>query len=155
MSAFYKKMQKTSSRLLKKFSQGEITYQIETKGGGPDWNPSPGGLITYTLDAVAKGVDQKYVRDGYISASDIQITAAILPTGYKYKREVDGVIVEQSFSSISITDWFAYFFAPYTKPTGITIEGTLSIDGREHQIIEVQRIPAAGTVVAWRMFVKS
>ncbi len=155
MSKFYTRMQKTSSRLLKKFAQGEITYQVETKGSGPDWNPSPGGLITYTLDAVAKGVDQKYVRDGYISASDIQITAAILPTGYKYKREVDGVIVEQSFSSLSIADWFAYFFAPYERPTGITIDGTLSIDGREHQIIEVQRIPAAGTVVAWRMFVKS
>lgn len=39
-----------------------------------------------------------------------------------------------------------------TEPT---TSGTMQIAGRTHQIIRVDRIPATGTVVAWRVFCKS
>ena len=35
------------------------------------------------------------------------------------------------------------------------LDGSLSIDGVDHEIVGVHRIPAAGTVVAWRLFVRA
>lgn len=34
------------------------------------------------------------------------------------------------------------------------VGGIVEIDGDQHQVLRVERIPAAGTVVAWRVFVK-
>lgn len=161
MSNFYGKMQGTASKLLKKFNQGIITYSVETGESGEPWNPQPSGRITYTLDAVARGVEQKYVKEGYISASDIQVTAAVFNGSYSYTHTyIDSetglsVTVSDQFSSMTVDNWFAYYFAPYNVEASPTISGLMEIDGKEHQIIEVQKLPAAGTTVAYRIFVKS
>lgn len=77
MSDFYQRMQGVSSKLLKKFNQGVIKY-IETPNIGTDpFNPTQGASTEYPLDAVAKGVEQRYIKEGYISASDIQVTSAV------------------------------------------------------------------------------
>lgn len=118
MSAFYQKMQGTASRLLKKFQQGSINYIITGPATGPDYNPTPGAPISYPLDATASGVEQKYIKEGYIAASDIQVTTAVFDV----------------------------------EPTN---EGVIEIDGQEKQIISVKKLPAAGIVVSWVIFVKS
>lgn len=118
MSAFYQKMQGTTSRLLKKFQQGSINYIITGPDTGPDYNPTPGAPISYPLDATANGVEQKYIKEGYIAASDIQVTAAVFDV----------------------------------EPTD---KGVIEIDGKEKQIIAVKKLPAAGVISAWVIFVKS
>ena len=35
------------------------------------------------------------------------------------------------------------------------VGGIVEIDGDQHQVLRVERIPSAGTVVAWRLFVKA
>lgn len=118
MSDFYGKMQGTASKLLKKFNQGVIRYAVEPVAGGDPWNPTSGAKVYNLLDATANGVQQKYVKEGYISSSDIQVTCSVFGA----------------------------------EPNG---SGLVEIDGKEHQIIEVQKLPAAGTTVAYRIFVKS
>ena len=121
----------------------------------------PGGCITYTLDAVATGVEQKYIKDGYIAASDIQITAAVFDGSYSYTHTYtdpeagQAVTVTDQFSSMTVDNWFAYYFAPYNVESSPTINGIISIGGKEHQIIAVKKIPAAGVAVSWVIFVKS
>ena len=118
MSAFYERMQGTATKLLTKFNQGSVNYIITRPATGPDYNPTPGAPISYPLNATASGVEQKYIKEGYIAASDIQITAAVFDV----------------------------------EPTQ---EGVIEIDGKEKQIIAIKKIPAAGVVVSWVIFVKS
>lgn len=88
MSDFYQKMQGVSSKLLKQFNQGVIKY-IETPNIGTDpFNPTQGAPTEYPLDAVANGVEFKYIKEGYISASDIQVTSAV----YNIEPTMSGVI---------------------------------------------------------------
>tara|TARA_R110000850_G_C9980505_1_gene465955 strand:+ start:1216 stop:1569 length:354 start_codon:yes stop_codon:yes gene_type:complete len=76
MSDFYQRMQGVSSKLLKQFAQGTINY-IHTPLTGTIYNPTQGTPVNYPLDAVAKGVEFQYIKEGYISASDIQVTSAV------------------------------------------------------------------------------
>ena len=77
MSDFYQKMQGVSSKLLKQFNQGVIKYIEAGAVSGDPFNPAQGTPTEYPLDAVARGVEFKYIKDGYISASDIQVTSAV------------------------------------------------------------------------------
>lgn len=77
MSDFYQRMQGVSSKLLKKFNQGVIKYIEAGTTGGDPFNPTPTAPTEHPLDAVARGVEFKYIKDGYISASDIQVTSAV------------------------------------------------------------------------------
>lgn len=77
MSDFYQRMQGVSSKLLKQFNQGVIKYIASGATGGDPFNPTQGTPNEYPLDAVAKGVEQRYIKEGYISASDIQVTSAV------------------------------------------------------------------------------
>lgn len=161
MTNFYNKMQGTASKLLKKFNQGVIEYSVKGADAGEPWNPQPAGVVTYTLDAVARGVEQKYIKEGFISASDIQITAAVFDSGYSYTQTYTDpetglpVTATDQFSSMSVDNWFMYYFAPYNVDSEPSISGTISIDGEEKQIISVQKLPAAGIAVAYIIFVKS
>lgn len=69
----YNRMQKTASRLLKKYAQGTIVYRAPTAGAQP-WDP-----VTYTDTHVSggtvSGVSQQYVTD-LVTTSDLH---AILP----------------------------------------------------------------------------
>ena len=91
MSDFYQRMQGVSSKRLNQFNQGTINY-IDGPATGPAYNLTPGLPVTHALDAVARGVEFKYIKEGYISASDIQVTAAVFdvePT-LKGKASIDG-----------------------------------------------------------------
>jgi hypothetical protein len=117
MADFYQEMQGVATELLTEFNQGVIKY-IETAVSSDPFNPSQGADTSHTLDAVARGVEFKYVKEGYISASDIQVTASVFSVSPNH-------------------------------------DGVVEIDGSKKQVIAVEQIPAAGTVVAWRIFCKS
>lgn len=77
MADFYSRMQGTASKLLKKFNQGAISYVEKGASSGDPYNPQPGAPTIYPLDAVARGVEFKYIKEGFIAASDIQVTSAV------------------------------------------------------------------------------
>lgn len=118
MSDFYGRLQGTASRLMAKFSQGQAVYTITGPSTGPEWNPTPGAPVSYTLDATVQGVEADYVDGSLILATDKQVTCAVFA-------------VEPSLA------------------------GTITIDGKVCQIVRVDKVPGAGTVIAWRIFVRA
>lgn len=118
MSDFYGRLQGTASRLMAKFSQGQVVYTITGPSTGPEWNPTPGTPVSYTLDATVQGVEADYVDGTLILATDKQVTCAVFA-------------VEPSLA------------------------GTITIDGKVCQIVRVDKVPGAGPVIAWRVFVRA
>jgi hypothetical protein len=119
MTDLYHEMQDVAIDILGgEMGQDNIVYTATSAGSGDPFNPTPGTSTSYTLKAAADGVSFKYIKEGYISASDIQVISAV-------------------------------FDAAPTK------DGIMEINGKKKQIIGFQQIPAAGTVVAWRIFCKS
>lgn len=115
MSDFYQRMQGVASRLLKKFNQGDIQYIETTLTGTNPFNPTQGVEASYTLDAVARGVEFKYIKEGYISASDIQVTAAVfdIEPAMSGVIEIDGkekqIIAIQQIPAAGIpVDWLIF-----------------------------------------------
>ena len=118
MSDFYTRLQGTATKLMDKFQQGTVRYIALGETTGPAYDPVVGEPTPYTVNATVRGVQQQYIQDGYISASDLQAILSVF--------EVE----------------------PSTA-------GTLEIDGKEYQIIQVDALPGAGTTVAWRVFCKA
>ena len=118
MSDFYGRLQGTASRLMAKFSQGQVVYTIAGPATGPEWNPTPGAPVSYTLDATVQGVEADYVDGSLILATDKQVTCAVFAA----------------------------------EPS---LDGTITIDGKVCQIVRVDKVPGAGTVIAWRIFVRA
>ena len=124
MSDFYGRLQGTASRLMAKFKQGQVVYTIAGAPTGPEWNPTPGTPVSYTLDAtvaVVGTVDggfNRYVDGTLILATDLQVTCAVFGA----------------------------------EPS---LAGTITIDGKVCQIVRVDKVPGAGTVIAWRIFARA
>ena len=118
MTDLYGRLQGTASRLMAKFSQGQVVYTITGPSTGPEWNPTPGVPVSYTLDATVQGVEADYVDGSLILATDKQVTCAVFA-------------VEPSLA------------------------GTITIDGKVCQIVRVDKVPGAGAVIAWRIFVRA
>lgn len=76
----YARMTDTASRLLERFAQGVVTL-TKTTPGTPDpetpWIPAEPTTTVYTLDAVVKGVSQRFVDGTTILATDLEVTAAV------------------------------------------------------------------------------
>lgn len=92
--SFYDEMQKVASDVLSEFKQGTIKYVEIVAGSGPADNPGPSTPASYDLDAVAKGVSFKYVRDGLALSTDLTVTAAVrsdVTPNMKGFIEIDGV----------------------------------------------------------------
>lgn len=93
MADIYTELRGTATELLEEFSQGTIRYIHPGEQTGPDYDPQPGTPAPYTLDATVRGVAQQYIQEGYISASDLQVTASVFdrePT-LEGVVEIDGV----------------------------------------------------------------
>lgn len=73
---FYDEMQNVASEVLKEFKQGAIKYVQIVPGNGPIDEPGPSTTVEVDVDAVAKGVSFKYVRDGLALATDLTVTIA-------------------------------------------------------------------------------
>lgn len=74
----YDELQPVAAELLKEFKQGTIQLIQLTPGTGPADNPGPATEVITDLDAVAKGVSFKYVKDGLALSTDLQVTSAIV-----------------------------------------------------------------------------
>lgn len=59
--SIYDEMQGVASELLGEFKQGIIQYIRIVPGSGPVDNPGPSTQVATTINATARGVDQKYV----------------------------------------------------------------------------------------------
>lgn len=116
---FYSDLRNVASDLLREFAQGVVEVGRPVTVEGPEeWSP-PVTTIQWTrINAVARGVSQKYVDGASIVATDLQLT-------------VD--------------------FGDYNPAAGDRIR----IDGKEVSVLRFDRIPAAGEVVATRVFVRS
>ena len=78
--AIYDEMQQIASNILgdPEFKQGVIKYVAMVPGNGPADNTGAPTPIEYDLNAVAKGVSFKYVKDGLALSTDKTVTAAIV-----------------------------------------------------------------------------
>lgn len=116
--SIYDRMQGTASRLMDRFMQGEVLYQITGEPTGPSWNPTPGPLESYPIDATVSGVSGKYMNDSMIRMTDLEVTCSV----FDAQPEMSGRIV---------------------------------INGRPHEIVQIQQVPGSGTVVAWKIIVRA
>lgn len=77
---FYDEMQGVASSVLADFGQAGISYVKVIPASGPPDNPGqPGEQIILLADAVARGVEFKYVDGTQIVATDGQIVCAVNP----------------------------------------------------------------------------
>lgn len=158
--SLYDRGRATASRLLEQYAQGVITYRSPAaEGTGDPWNPQEGAKLKVGLNAVAQGVEFKYQKPGYIESADVQVTISY--------SSFDSVTVvytngdEREFTHLAdgVNSRFEWFFLPRDLQgafePGFSASGTIEIDGKELQIIEVQHVPAAGTPVVWRVFCRA
>lgn len=136
MASFYDEMQAVASDMLTEFQQGSMVYRVKSGVSSPYETPVENDIPVY---GVAKGVSQKYMND-LISASDIEVTVAATKTALWDDQFVwdDTKLWDESG---------AYVIDP-------NISGTFIMDGLERQIIKIQKIPAAGTPVVFKIFIK-
>ena len=77
----YARMQGTATALLTRFRQGVVTLTRTpmTEGANPWDPPTPGTPVTYTLNAVVRAVEDKFIDGTTIYATDRQVTCSVLP----------------------------------------------------------------------------
>ena len=158
MADFYGRMQQTASRLLGKYQQGTVVYHAPTTEPDP-FNPEPLASMKATLRATARGVAKEYIQPGYIEATDLQVTVAGDALQNVTVVYSDGTEMDFTGLADGVTNWYEWYFLPYSLSGKITPEfdlaGTIDIDGKSCQIIRVERVPAAGTAVAFHLFVRA
>ena len=123
MADFYGKMQGVATGLLTKFKQGTVTLTRTTYAAKVnDWDPPVVPVDTvYTLNAAVREVSRKYIDGTNILRSDGQINFAVKAT-------------DASGSLVDITP---------------VKTDKISIDGDDVTILDLIRVPRAGTAVAF------
>ena len=79
--SFYQDMQNVANSVLKQFKQGNIKlHHFEQKDDESSLD-EPTELVEkiYSLDATVSGVSYKYLINSYAVASDLTVTAAVIP----------------------------------------------------------------------------
>jgi len=109
------------------------------------------GVATELLDEFNQGT-LRYIHPGEPTGPAYDPQPG-LPTAY----DVDGVVrgVSQQYvdgSYVLATDQQATISVFGREPTA---EGVLEVDGNDRQIVRVDRLPGAGTVVAYRLIIRS
>jgi hypothetical protein len=126
MSAFYQEMADIASGILAEFKQGLVTLS-KTVPGTPD--PAtpwlPGTPTTET-----------YELDATVSTAYVENASA----AYQ-----DGSLIEMSDLIVTCA----------VPPVAPSLDALIVIDGRPHTIKQINAIPAAGTTVAYKIFVGS
>lgn len=78
----YERMQSTATRLLTRFNQGVVTLTrpgTVTPAPNPWEPPVESDPIVYTLNAVAKAVEDKFIDGTLIFATDRMVICSVLP----------------------------------------------------------------------------
>jgi hypothetical protein len=76
--SIYDDLQAVASGVLKEFNQGVIKLVKLTPGAGSVDDPGTATRVEYTLDATAKGISFKYLKDGFTVVSDKEVVAAVV-----------------------------------------------------------------------------
>ncbi|MBB4000964.1 hypothetical protein [Aurantimonas endophytica] len=123
---FYEEMQGIASGILAEFNQGTVTLQ-KTVPGAPDPNTPwlPGAPTTETYDL-----------DATVSTAYVENASA----AYQ-----DGSLIEMSDLIVTCA----------VPPVAPSLDDIITIDGKPHTIKQINAIPAAGTPVAFKIFVGS
>lgn len=130
-------MRRNVARQIKRYGGGTVTLTRRTPAAAEPETPWTPGLVStevYDLDAVVAGVTADHVDGTLILASDLVVTVA--PFGRHTLSDgeaADGALVE---------------IAP-------ALSDTLTIEGAAKIIKSVRRVPAAGPVACFRLFVAS
>lgn len=75
MSIFYSDLRNVASGLLQEFNQGVVEIgKPVTNPGSNEWDPPVTDIEWTRVNAVARGVSQKYVDGVSIVATDLQLT---------------------------------------------------------------------------------
>ena len=77
---FYKEMQTIAKNVLKEFNQGEIKLVHLTGSANlsPD-APDEMKETIYDLKGSVKGVTFKYLKEGYVTHTDFEVTVGVIP----------------------------------------------------------------------------
>ncbi len=77
----YARMQAKATTLMKRFRQGSVTLtRTPVIASANAWDPPTfGAPVTYTLDAVVRAVQDKFVDGTTIYSTDRQVTCSVLP----------------------------------------------------------------------------
>lgn len=137
----YGKMQATANRLLARFKQGRVTVIRNVDGDPrppdwPTWEPWPDNSRreVYELDAVVKGVSEKFIDGDTVKASDLEVVCSNKMT----LVEVDGDPV-----------------APVAVEFDVALAETMNIDGQPVTIVRRVAVPAAGVKIVHRFIVRA
>lgn len=121
----YARMQATASRLLNRFAQGAITLTRTTAGASDPETPwIPGTPTTATYD--------------------LDATVAAVTVDQANAKYIDGTVITSA-------DLVVTCAVPAVVPQ---LTDTVTIDGAVRTIKKIVRLPAAGTVVAFKLFVQ-
>jgi len=133
---FYDDMQGVAVSLLTEFKQGTITLTRTTPGAvdaNESWTPVADSTVRYSLNAVAKSVDDKFVDGKMIFSTDVIITASPI----MLKTHVDGSPVTNVNTELEVL-----------------AGDKITMDSKELEILKTMRIPRAGTAIAWKFIVR-
>lgn len=144
MADRYAKFQKTATRLLGKWKQGQVTV-IRHVGGDPrpaDWPtyilwPDNSRVEIYELDGVVKGVSAKLIDGNVVIASDRELVCS-------HKMTLVETIVGDD----------APVFSNTPVPFDAGLLDTLSVDGKPVTIMRDLTVPGAGVPVAHRFVIR-
>lgn len=77
--SIYEDLQKVSADVLTQFDQKNIQLLqfSQGEGGTPD-EPAENVEVVHDLRGVAKGVSFKYLKDNFITSSDVEVTTNVL-----------------------------------------------------------------------------
>lgn len=126
MTGFYGEMREIASEILGEFKQGVVTLTQITNGPRDPATPHLPGPAIETV----------YPLDATVSTV--------------FRDNASRALVEGSL--IAMSDLVVTFAPPPVVPT---LSDKLTIDGETHEIKQINAIPAAGTVVVYKLFVAS
>jgi len=163
VASIYTDMQAVAIDMISEFKQGSMVYNHRIGGTSPF---DPYVDVEVPFNGVASGVSQKYIND-LVTASDIEITASVfvIPNWDDGTLKTSGSDWDDNHIwddnatwsddgvNMSWSDTFTW------DDNGVDMlramnNGTVTIDGEKRQIISTKRIPAAGTPVVLKIFVK-
>lgn len=108
-------------------------------------------MVSEEMADVAQGVVEYVVTEEAPGAEPWDpptITEARLPMD----ADVRGVQSQQSDTLVTMDDLVVTCSVFGAEPV---VGGIVEIDGDQHQVLRVERIPSAGTAVAWKLIVRA
>lgn len=78
--SIYNDLQAVTSDIMKDFKQGSIYLVKISQTGGTVDEPGTPTETSYELNATVRGVSYQYLKESFVLATDLEVTAAVLST---------------------------------------------------------------------------